>query len=218
MPSSFLNQAERETYTNLPKQIEDTILRKHFSLSREDKRFIQSFNGHLNQVAIALQMSMIRYLGFIPDAWEVGINHRLQTFVMAELKIVTILPLQEYANRKATHTFHLQQILKHIHFRKWQPMDEPSYEQWLIRIGMEHDNQRWLLESLCQKLLQDKILRPSNNTLERIIGGIDELLYEETNRRLDLLAKKEIKDTLDKLLEVPFLPRKWGGRDTIIFL
>ncbi len=202
MPTSFLNQAEREAYTNFPKQIEDAILRKYFSLSREDKRFIQSFNGHLNQVAITLQMGMIRFLGFLPNGWEISINQRVQKFVMTELKINAILPLQEYANRKATHTFHLQQILKHIHFRKWQPMDEPTYEQWLIQIGMEHDNQRWLLENLCQKLHQDKILRPSINTLERIIGGIDELLYDETCRRLDFIGKKEIQDTLDKLLEV----------------
>ena len=85
--------------------------------------------------------------------------------------------LLEYGNRPATRTEHLQQILKHLDYRRWQPiMDEPVIEKWLIERGMEHDNERWLLEKLCQKLHREKILRPAISALERIVASINERL------------------------------------------
>jgi TnpA family transposase len=80
-------------------------------------------------------------------------------------------------------------------------MDEPLYEKWLIHQGMEHDNERYLLNKLCQKLHQDKILRPSIGTLERVIGGIDEHLHAETYQRLSFLWQPELFNLLDNLLQ-----------------
>jgi hypothetical protein len=80
-------------------------------------------------------------------------------------------------------------------------MDELLIEPWLIEQGMEHDNERWLLETLCEKLYQEKILRPAITTLERMVGGIEEQLHQETYQRLAHLWNESTLEQLNKLLE-----------------
>jgi hypothetical protein len=111
--------------------------------------------------------------------------------------------LNDYGQRAMSRSFHLQQILKYLQYRRWEPiMDEPAIEKWLIERGMEHDNERWLLDKLCQKLHYDKILRPAIGTLERIVGSISERLNEETYQRLAFLLTPELQEKLDKILEL----------------
>ncbi|MET3129588.1 hypothetical protein ABID42_004714 [Arcicella rosea] len=97
----------------------------------------------------------------------------------------------------------MQGILKHLNFRKWQPlMDELIFEKWLVEQGMEHENERYLLAILCEKLHRAKILRPSISTLETLVAGIREQLEVETYQRLSNLLKEDFSKKLDNLLDV----------------
>ena len=116
---------------------------------------INSFNGHQTKVAIGLQIGIIRFLGYLVDDWNLHINSDCLTFILQQLKIddLSSTQLSQYGSRPATKTQHLQQILRHLNYRRWQPLiDEPIIEKWLIERGMEHDNERWLLEKFCLKL------------------------------------------------------------------
>ena len=205
MPATFLTPAERNLYAQIP-NLTETDLQQGFYLTQPDITFIRSFHGSTNRLAIALQLCLIRYLGFLDDEWKNQIPATIITFVSNQLERESrewpITALINYGSRAMTRSFHLQQILKYVHFRKWQPMDEPSTEKWLVHQGMEHDNERWLLDKLCQKLHQDKILRPSIGTLERLVGGIAELLHEETYQRLSFLWQPDLFKQLDNLLEI----------------
>ena len=141
-------------------------------------------------------------LGFLPEGWNIQVNNDWISFIMEQLKIPVNHSLLEYGNRPATRTEHLQQILKHLDYRRWQPiMDEPVIEKWLIERGMEHDNERWLLEKLCQKLHREKILRPAISSLERIVASINERLHEETYKCLTFMWTVDVFQKLDKILE-----------------
>ena len=59
---------------------------------------------------------------------------------------------------------------------------------------MEHDNERWLLDTLCQKLHYDTILRSAINTLEGMVGSIGERLNEETYQRLTFLLIPDLQE------------------------
>ena len=59
---------------------------------------------------------------------------------------------------------------------------------------MEHDNERWLLDKLCQKLHYDTILRSAINTLEGMVGSIGERLNEETYQRLTFLLTPDLQE------------------------
>lgn len=157
MATAFLTFQERSFYEATP-PIDESILRQHFYLNQNDKAFLIRFNGELNRVAIAVQIGLLRFLGFIPSNWHHEINRQSIDFIHKQLyKTTPILSLSEYGKWGKIKTDHFQQILKHIGYRKWQPLiDEPLIEKWLIEIGMEHDNGRFLLDMLCQKLHQEK--------------------------------------------------------------
>ncbi len=201
MPAIFLTQTERIRYEQLP-GLEPEDIRQGFYLTQADVQFVSIFHGSLNRVAVAIQLCLIRYLGFLPDNWKSHLPQEALSFIFSQLKLEGLPSsfLAEYGNRQPTKSFHHGQVLKFLHFKKWQPLDEPLLELWLIGQGMEHDNERWLLEKFCWKLHQDKILRPAIGTLERIIGGISERLHEETYKRLSFLWSDQLFEVLDTLL------------------
>ena len=147
MAISFLNSKERDSFQKLPSKMDAEDIQQYFFTTREDKIFLQNFHGNLTKIVIALQIGIIRFLGYLPETWYQQIDIDLLNFVLDGLRINQGLTtnLTEYGNRQATRSTHLQQILKYLNYRRWQPIvDEPIIEKWLIERGMEHDNERWL--------------------------------------------------------------------------
>ena len=144
-------------------------------------------------------------MGYLPPNWENQVSPTIVEFVLNQIyssNLQDVLLLKEYGKWGNVRTEHPQQILKYLDYRRWQPiMDEPVIEKWLIERRMEHDNERWLLEKLCQKLHREKILRPAIGTLERMVGSIGERLNEETYQRLTFLLTPYLQEKLDKVLE-----------------
>jgi TnpA family transposase len=204
MPLTFLTLKERENYQDTTFPVEEVTIRQYFHLGEKDLGFIAIYHGQLNRLAVAVQMGTVRYLGYLPTLWQTETDIAIIHFVAKGLKIDPLMVrLGDYGKRDKTRTKHLQQILKHLNFRKWQPLiDEPTFEKWLIERGMGHENERYLLDSLCQKLHQERVYRPAIGTLESIVGGIRELLELETYQRLAVLWTKEMFGKLDQLLEV----------------
>jgi hypothetical protein len=203
MPATFLTLQERNTYEKIHLSDEMDIL-QYFFPTPDDKYFLQQFIGKTNCISILIQIGLIRLMGYLAPSWENQVSEKIVHFVAQQLygEETEIISLSEYTNWASLRTRHLQQILKYLQYRRWEPiLDEPIIEKWLLERGMEHDNERWLLDKLCQKLHYDKILRPAINTLERMVGSIGERLNEETYQRLTFLITPELQEKLDKVLE-----------------
>ena len=204
MPATFLTLQERNAYEKIHLSDEMDIL-QYFFPTPDDKYFLQQFIGKTNCISILIQIGLIRLMGYLAPSWENQVSEKIVYFVAQQLygEQTEIISLSEYTNWASLRTRHLQEILKYLQYRRWEPiMDEPAIEKWLLERGMEHDNERWLLDKLCQKLHYDKILRPAIGTLERIVGSIGELLNEETYQRLIFLLTPDLQEKLDKILEL----------------
>ncbi len=201
MASLFLNQSQRERYEKVPAEISEYDLMQFFQITQQDKIFLKSFRGEHNRLGIAFQMCLIRFMGFLPDKWQDQIPVNVAATISGQLNSgIELLAL--YGHRDATRTEHLGIILKYLKFRRWQPLDEIWLLPWLLNKGMEHDNEPILLQQVCLKLGQEKILRPSIGTLERVVGSLDEQLHQETYRRLGLLLTEEMKTRLTQIVEL----------------
>lgn len=212
MPTAFLTNFERDQLEQIP-LISEVDLQQGFFLLEPDKQFIGQFYGASNQVAVAIQLCSIRHFGFLGTEWKQQVPDNVAEFIISQLDVaLQIDQIKRYGSRTMTRSSHLQSILKYIKFRKWQPIDEPVFEKWLIEQGMGHNNQRWLLEKLCAKFLQDKILRPSISTLERVVGSIDEQLHQETYARLSTFWTPEFHSSLDGLLLLDNVLKQTGHR------
>ncbi len=203
MPASFLTIQERDNYNHISKLDEEQLL-KGFYLTNTDKIFVNGFNVITNRFCISLQLCLIRYYGFLEDDWKTLIAENIGEFMASQMGMKEFDKkfLNDYGQRAMSRSFHLQQILKYLQYRRWEPiLDEPIIKKWLLERGMEHDNERWLLDKLCQKLHYDKILRPAINTLERMVGSIGERLNEETYQRIIFLLTPDLQEKLDEVLE-----------------
>jgi len=138
-------------------------------------------------------------MGFLPDKWQEQIPENVAAMVSGQLKS-DIKLISIYGQRDKTRTEHLGMVLKYLKFRRWQPLDEIWLSPWLLNKGMEHDNEPILLRQVCLKLGQEKILRPSIGTLERIVGGLDEQLHQETYRRFSPLLTENMKTRLTQII------------------
>jgi len=201
MPFDFLTQAERQRYQLLPTAIPERDLRQHFHLSEADQAFVATFRGATSRLGMALHLGLLRYLGYLPDAWAANVPAELLAFVAGQLSDGTLVDLAGYGSREATRTAHLQAALQHLGWSKWTPLEQGWLESWLLERALEHDNERLLLDLACQKLRQHHLLRPAIGTLERLVGSLAEQAHRESFRRLrPLLDQPGLLATLDALL------------------
>ena len=201
MPLDFLTQAERQRYQQLPAAIPERDLRQHFHLSEADLGFVATFRGATSRLGMALHLGLLRYLGYLPDAWAVNVTAELRAFVAGQLADGALVDLAGYGRREATRTAHLQAALQHLGWSKWTPLEQGWLESWLLERALEHDNERLLLDLACQKLRQHQLLRPAIGTLERLVGSLAEQAHRESFRRLrPLLDQPGLRATLDALL------------------
>lgn len=202
MPVEFLTQAERQAYHQLPDALTERDLRQHFHLSEADRTFIAGFRRVDNRLAMAVQLGLVRYVGYLPDAWPQRVPAEVLAFVAQQLPDPAVA-LTSYGTREAIRTAHLQAALKHLRWAKWTPLEETWLEPWLLERALEHDNERLLLELACQKLRQHQLLRPAIGTLERLVGSLAEQAHRETFCRLQPLLTQPDQLTLPDALLVP---------------
>lgn len=201
MISPFLTTAERQKYEQVPPEISSYDLLSYFQFSEQDRELISIQRRPANRLGFALQLALVRYMGFIPQQWISQIPTAAVKYVGDQLGLESGA-LDHYGLREATRSSHLKSIMQYLNWRRWQPLDIPKLEQWLLDRALEHDRERLLLDMACQKLKQEKILRPAIMTLERIVVGVVLSTDAETYRRLAPLLTQEVKDQLDSLLIV----------------
>lgn len=203
MPISFLSSFERQQFQEIPEDIQNETLVRFFYLTENDLEFIKGFYSAVNRIAVGILIGLIRHLGYVPDNWKQKLPIVIFNSISEQLGYdIPFVALADYGKREQTQTEHLRQVLIYLKFRKWQPLlDTQTIQEWLVEKGMVHDKERYLLDMLCRKLYQEKILRPSIGTLEALIGGIRDTLAEETYNRLSAIWTHDFLDKLDNILE-----------------
>jgi Transposase. len=66
MPVELLSKSERAKLSQFPEEIPREDLRRHFTLSEEDRDAAGRLYGGANPLGFALALSALRYLGFFP--------------------------------------------------------------------------------------------------------------------------------------------------------
>ena len=107
MPGSFLTKHERQTLDQLPNEISDDDRITYFTLTAQDKIFINKQRRGHNRLGFALQLCILRFLGFNPN--------NLKEIFLSSLSIITYVAHQldispaeisKYGKRDQTRTEH----------------------------------------------------------------------------------------------------------------
>lgn len=212
MPVGFLTDAERERLNDFPDNIPYDDLSAYFTLTENDIQEVNRQRGDYNRLGFALQLCVLRYLGFVPD--DLSTAPALAIEFVAEQLSVAATAIATYGQRIATRTVHLQQIQGYLGFRKATPVDLDRLEQWLLVRAMEHDKPTLLLQLGCEQLRREHIVRPGISRLERLVATARHQTQEETYRLLLPLLTPSRRTWLDALLK----PETDSGQTHLVWL
>lgn len=212
MPGRFLSNAQRELLTHGPNQILKHDLIAYFTLTDRDLVQIAEHRKPHTQLGFALQLVLLRYLGFVPNDLQRAPGESI-AFLARQLGIDPE-QFKLYGNRPKTRIDHLLAALGHLGYRRANNQDLQQLQGWLVERALEHDKPTLLLEMACQHLKHQYIVRPGITTLERMVVTARSEAHQLSLQRMAELLTPEREAWLDLLLE----PHKEMGRTQITWL
>src|SRR5712691_9417618 len=198
MPSTFLMSKERERLVCFPDDIQPWDLITYFTLTEHDCSLIDTYQGESNRLGAALQLCVVRYLGFCPANLHTA-SSDMTAFLARQLKVDPSV-LQDYGKRRMTRSVHFNAVLNHLGFRRVQIEDHEQIVAWLTERALEHDKPSLLFHMICERLKQQQMIRPAVTTLERWVVTARMQAHHESLRRLQPLLTPERVTLLDSLL------------------
>lgn len=197
---SILSAAERESLLALPDNRDDLIRR--YTLSPSDLAVIRQRRGAANRLGFAVQLSYLRYPGFVLGVDQLPFPPLLH-LVAEQLKI----PIEQwagYGDRAQTRREHLVELQTVFGFAPFTTPHHKLAVQELTETAMQTDKGVVLATALIEKLRERAVLLPRLNAIERVCaeavtranrriykqltGGLTE---DHRNRLNELLGRKE---------------------------
>ncbi len=155
MPVRIFSDDERDRLSRCPPDILPEDVTAFFTLSIADQDFLHLFRGAANHVGVALQLGLLRYLGFCPDNLQ-DAPARAVVYLARQLGVAPQL-LASYGIRAQTRTDHLRAVQHYLGFRDADMFDLHALEAWLLERALEHDKPTLLFAQAASKLQADKM-------------------------------------------------------------
>lgn len=199
MPGQFLSTSERDRLARFPTSLSQEEVIAYFTLTSEDIQQVAQQRRPANRLGYALQLCSVRFLGFVPNNLQSAPEEAVS--FLADQLVISPSVFADYGNRVKTISEHLQSVLAYLGYQRATPLDLESLQRWLTNRALEHDKPSLLLTLLCEKLQQEKIIRPGITVLERMVTAARSAAHQESLSRLSKLLTPERKVLLDSLLE-----------------
>lgn len=87
MISPFLTAPERQGYQQVPTTLSETDLRQYFYLTEADREQISQQRREGNRLGWAVQLGLVRLMGYLPEEWPRQVPPALVQFVGQQLSI-----------------------------------------------------------------------------------------------------------------------------------
>ena len=113
MPFEFLAHLERERYQHIPKDPPLEDLFQFGQLSESDLQLIRQQRQPANRLGFGVQLTLIRWLHFLPEHWWKEVPYAWVDQIGAQLDIDSIFFVQ-YGYREETIYEHFRIILVHL--------------------------------------------------------------------------------------------------------
>jgi hypothetical protein len=190
----YPNDPERRRLERFPDRIAVEDLRACFALKERDLTLVFDQRRPENRLGLAVALSAVRFLGFVPDDIA-SIPDEALRFLAAQVDAAPHVVLG-YGARAQTRSDHLGLVLTHLSWRRWDEDDRERLARWLLERAVEHDVPATLIALAGEHLRARCVMRPPVDTLVRMIATaraeahrhIDELLSDQLNpsRRREL--------------------------------
>jgi Domain of unknown function (DUF4158) len=114
VPGRVFTESERRRLDAFPSEIVESDPIRYFTLLASDLELVRQQRGDHNRLGFALQLCVLRYLGFCPDDLVTAPPAAI-SFVADQLQVIPAA-LRAYGARPQTRTGHSQQIQRYLDF------------------------------------------------------------------------------------------------------
>ncbi|WP_236054764.1 DUF4158 domain-containing protein [Mycobacterium sp. SM1] len=210
MPVRYLSDPELARLSSWPDEIavEDAVT--YFTLSADDLVLRQSvvaggLQRQHNRLGVAVQLSTLPWLGWIPDdlaGCPPLALHRLAQALGIGPDTSSAL-LAEYGGWQGrTRREHRTRVLARLGWRLCATGERKLLDEFLLARALEHDAPGVLPQLACDWLRAERIVRPPADSLTRRVAAARDAARAETYHRLGPLLQPPRPMQLDSLLDV----------------
>src|SRR5277367_919029 len=205
MPVRYLSDPELARLSSWPDEIavEDEVT--YFTLSADDKSWLAGFNRQHNRLGVAVQLSTLPWLGWIPDDLAgcpaTALDRLAQALGVApDTSLALLAGYGGWQGR--TRREHRARVLARLGWRLCAAGERKLLDEFLLARALEHDAPGVLLQLACDWLRAERVVRPPVDSLTRRVATARDAARAETYHRLGSLLQPPRPMQLDGLLDV----------------
>jgi hypothetical protein len=201
LPTPSLSDAEVERLTTWPAEVPHSDLVAHFTLPLDDLRWVRSFRGSANRLALAVQLCGLGFLGYVPH----DLSSVPSEVVVRLADRVGVAPsaLDRY-RREAGERLRREHAALVVEQAGWTTCGRGEWKtlgDWLVARALEHDSTPVLFRQALDYLRAERIVRPGLDRLLRAIGSARVTADSELHRRLRPQLTEARCAQLDRLID-----------------
>lgn len=199
-PEILLTEEQRLELTQIPANISEWEIAKHYTFSERDKEIINSHRKESNRLGFAVQLGMLRNPG-----WPLGSIESVPSLVLeyiAEQLGINIEILDQYAKRKNTRREHLQEIREEYGYVNFTEEDLATLSEILLTAALENDNVDSLMRIAIDSLRRQKVILPGITTIEKIVHSARVKAEQRVIDIINLSISDHQRNLIDKLIHV----------------
>src|ERR1017187_9768744 len=132
---------------------------RYFASAGEDLAFVREQRGASNQLAVALQLGALRWLGFVPE--ELAAAPPDAIGMLADTLDVSSRAIFDYAVRAQTRGEHRLLVRAYAGFRPFTEGEIELLGDRFVEGALEHERPSLLLGRLWEVLRGERVERPS---------------------------------------------------------
>lgn len=177
----------------IPSDISEWTLSTYFTFSQHNKQIINRHRRDYNRLGFAMQLSILRYLGWTLSDIE-HISSEVLEFVAKQID-VSVEDWGLYTQREATRYEHVKEIRKEYGFRNFTTTDYRRLSKFLQSYALNNGNTTYLIETALRELRTWRVILPSMAIIERAIWETrkraEEIIFKTLTSSLSLLQKTD---------------------------
>ena len=140
----ILTKEQRLEYTSIPEDLSEEAIVAYYTFSQYDIDIINSHRRDYNRLGYALQLSVLRYLGW-PLSITKDIPQNVIKYVSKQIDVDTEIYLQ-YGQREATIQQHMDGIRQEYGYKSFTKEINKELFEVLLKCAMENGNSICLIK------------------------------------------------------------------------
>ncbi len=199
MPTRFLSDADREALSTWPRDIARSDLVAYFGMDPSGIRWVREHRTQTNQLALALQLTALPFLGFLPDPTDTP--PEVVSYIGEQIGVPSGALGDYTTTGERDLQRHTAAVVRHLGWSSCGRGEWKLLADWLVDRALEHDTPSVLFRQALSHLRSERIIRPGCDRLMRAVATARVTASAEIYRMLGHLLTPAVKEQLDSLIE-----------------